>query len=121
MKASWLLSLSENLLREHSGKFGKERNATAIRSKKLENALYLPSRCLISRPQQIHDDRQRATPMRRNGRTEPCPSVARSADVLVRWRCFVVLGRRGLSASSERINVRIARARNQRHHHYRER
>jgi hypothetical protein len=50
MKASWLLSLSENVLREHSGKFGKERNATAIRSKKLENALYLPSRCLISRP-----------------------------------------------------------------------
>ena len=40
--------------------------------------------------------------------------------VSVRWRCFVVLGRRWLSVNSERI-VGLARARNQRHHHYRER
>jgi hypothetical protein len=39
----------------------------------------------------------------------------------VRWRCFVVGGRRCVSVNSERINVGIARARNQRHHHYRER
>ena len=47
--------------------------------------------------------------------------IAESTDVIVRWRWFVVDGRRWLSASSERINVGIARARNQRHHHYRER
>src|SRR5262249_24047911 len=38
----------------------------------------------------------------------------------VRWRCFVADGRRWLNVNSERINVGIARARNQRHHHYRE-
>jgi len=51
----------------------------------------------------------------------PCPSLGRSTDVPVRWRWFVVFGCRWLSASSERILVGIARARNQRHHHYGER
>ena len=43
-----------------------------------------------------------------------------STDVgLVRWRWFL-RPRRCVSANSERINVGIARARNQRHHHYRD-
>jgi hypothetical protein len=48
------------------------------------------------------------------------PNALLWTDVgLVRWRWFVV-SRRCVSANSERINVGIARARNQRHHHCRE-
>lgn len=47
--------------------------------------------------------------------------IAGSTDVTVRWRSFVVLGRRRWSSvNSERI-VGIARARNQRHQYYRQR
>ena len=52
---------------------------------------------------------------------ETCGLEINSTDLLiVRWRWFVVW-RRCFSANSKRINVGIARARNQRHHHYRER
>ena len=42
-----------------------------------------------------------------------------STDVIVRGRCFVVWRR--CFGNSRRIYVGIARARNQRHYHYRER
>jgi len=49
-----------------------------------------------------------------------CGLEINSTDLIVRWRWFVVW-RRCFSGNSERINVGMARARNQRHHHYRER
>ena len=52
--------------------------------------------------------------------TESGLVIGDSTDVTVRWRWFLVWRRR-FSPNLERINVGMARARNQRHHHYRER